>query len=49
MNSNLNEGSSEISREEKKKDKPSLVEKIVETIHQDIVDVLEAIKETEKS
>lgn len=32
-----------------KKEKPSLVEKIVDTIHQDIIDVIETIKETEKS
>lgn len=29
--------------------KPSLVEKIVDTIQQDIIDVIETIKETEKS
>ena len=37
------------SEEEDKKEKPSLVEKIVDSIHQDIIDVLETIKETEKS
>jgi len=35
--------------EEDKKEKPSLVEKIVDSIHQDIIDVIETIKETEKS
>lgn len=37
------------SKEEDKKEKPSIVEKIVDSIHQDIIDVIETIKETEKS
>lgn len=31
------------------KEKPSLVEKIVDSITQDIIDVLETVRETEKS
>lgn len=34
---------------EKQEDGPSLVEKIVDSIHKDIIDVIETIKETEKS
>ena len=36
-------------KEDTKKDKPSIVEKIVDSIHKDIIDVLETIRETENS
>jgi len=36
-------------KKEKKTEEPSLVEKIVGSIHQDIIDVIETIKETENS
>jgi len=47
--SSKKEGAIPLSSEEDKKEKPSLVEKIVDSIHQDIIDVIETIKETEKS
>ena len=30
-------------------EKPSLIEKIVDSIHKDIIDVLETVRETEKT
>jgi hypothetical protein len=45
MNSNKEDDSSK----EDKKEKPSLVEKIVDSIHKDIIDVLETVRETENS
>lgn len=34
---------------QEKKEKPSLVEKIVDSIHKDIIDVIETVRETENS
>lgn len=44
----MNSQEVEISPQEDK-EKPSLVEKIVDSITQDIIDVIETVKETEKS
>ena len=49
MNSKKEGANSLSSQEETKEEKPSIVEKIVDSIHQDIINVLETIKETEKS
>ena len=38
-----------LSIKEDPKEKPSLIEKIVDSIHKDIIDVIETVKETEKS
>lgn len=46
MSSDKKEVSSPVEAE---KDKPSIVEKIVDSIHQDIIDVIETVKKTEKS
>ena len=49
MNSKKEGANCLSSHEEGKEEKPSIVEKIVDSIHQDIINVLETIKETEKS
>jgi hypothetical protein len=38
-----------IASDEIEYDKPSIIEKIVDSIHKDIIDVLETVKETENS
>jgi hypothetical protein len=48
MRSDNEDLSSNIPSKEEKS-KPSLVEKIVDSIHKDIVEVIETIRETEKS
>lgn len=48
MGTKKEEASSNTSPKEEK-EKPSLVEKIVDSIHKDIINIIETIKDTEKS
>jgi hypothetical protein len=38
-----------LTSDEVEHEKPSLIEKIVDSIHKDIIDVIETVKETEKT
>jgi len=38
-----------LASDETEHEQPSLIEKIVDSIHKDIIDVLETVRETEKT